>query len=48
MVKIKIVSSDLNGTLVHQHTMSDMIRLYIGEKQFEQANKIYNDRNESK
>ncbi len=27
MTKIQLVSSDLNGTLVHQHTMSDMIRL---------------------
>ena len=25
---IKLVSSDLNGTLVHQNTMGDMIRLY--------------------
>ena len=27
--KIKLVSSDLNGTLVHQHTMMDMIRVYF-------------------
>src|SRR3989344_4021353 len=38
MARIKLLSSDLNGTLVHQHTMSDMIRLYIGEEQFQQAN----------
>lgn len=38
---IKIVSSDLNGTLVHQHTMSDMIRLYIGEKEFRIANDVF-------
>lgn len=37
----KIVSSDLNGTLVHQHTMSDMIRLYIGQEQFEKANTVF-------
>ncbi len=27
MTEIQLVSSDLNGTLVHQHTMSEMIRL---------------------
>ena len=27
MEKIQLVSSDLNGTLVHQHTMMDMIRV---------------------
>lgn len=27
MKTIQLVSSDLNGTLVHQHTMMDMIRL---------------------
>ena len=37
----KLVSSDLNGTLVHQHTMSDMIRLYIGQEQFEKANSVF-------
>ncbi|NJL59268.1 MAG: hypothetical protein HC887_06105 [Desulfobacteraceae bacterium] len=26
MKKIQLVSSDVNGTLVHQHTMMDMIR----------------------
>lgn len=41
MPKIKLVSSDLNGTLVHQHTMSDMIRLYVGEKQYRQANDVF-------
>ncbi len=41
MSKIKLVSSDLNGTLVHQHTMSDMIRLYIGEEQFRKADAVF-------
>src|SRR3989344_6302073 len=36
-----LVSSDLNGTLVHQHTMGDMIRLYRGEEQFEEANAVF-------
>lgn len=38
---IKLVSSDLNGTLVHQHTMSDMIRLYLGEDKFQQADAVF-------
>ncbi len=38
---IKLVSSDLNGTLVHQHTMSDMIRLYVGQSKFEKANEVF-------
>jgi len=38
---IKLLSSDLNGTLVHQHTMSDMIRLYIGEQQYQQATEVF-------
>lgn len=38
---IQLVSSDLNGTLVHQHTMSDMIRLYIGEEAFRQAASVF-------
>jgi hypothetical protein len=38
---IKLFSSDLNGTLVHQHTMSDMIHLYVGKKQFIKANSIF-------
>jgi len=37
----KLVSSDLNGTLVHQHTMSDMIRLYLGEESFRQADAVF-------
>ena len=41
MSKPKLVSLDLNGTLVHQHTMSDMIRLYRGKKQFQEANTIF-------
>ncbi|MBI3032368.1 hypothetical protein HYY69_02745 [Candidatus Woesearchaeota archaeon] len=38
---IALVSSDLNGTLVHQHTMSDMIRLYVGEAQFQAADLVF-------
>ncbi len=41
MSKMKLVSSDLNGTLVKQHTMSDMIRLYIGDQQYRQASDIF-------
>ena len=41
MNRIKLVSSDLNGSLVHQHTMSEMIRLYVGEEQFQKANEIF-------
>ncbi|PIN73363.1 hypothetical protein COV20_03975 [Candidatus Woesearchaeota archaeon CG10_big_fil_rev_8_21_14_0_10_45_16] len=37
----KLVSSDLNGTLVHQHTMSDMIRIYLGQENFEKANAVF-------
>lgn len=40
-MSIRLVSSDLNGTLVHQHTMSDMIRLYIGQQQYQQANEAF-------
>ena len=38
---IKFVSSDLNGTLVHQHTMSDMIKIYKGEDNFRKANEVF-------
>lgn len=38
---IKLVSSDLNGTLVHQHTMSDMIRIYKSEEDFKKADNIF-------
>lgn len=41
MPQIKLVSSDLNGVLVHQHTMSDMIRLYLGEEAFRQADYVF-------
>lgn len=41
MQKIKLLSSDLNGTLVHQHTMSDMVKIYIGERQYQQANEVF-------
>jgi phosphoserine phosphatase len=30
--KINLVSSDLNGTLVHQHTMMDMIRVFFPQE----------------
>lgn len=38
---IKLISSDLNGTLVHQHTMSDMVRIYIGQEQFVRASHAF-------
>ena len=38
---IKFVSSDLNGTLVHQHTMSDMIRIFKSKEDFEKADIIF-------
>lgn len=38
---IKFVSSDLNGTLVHQHTMSDMIRIYKSEDNFRKADLMF-------
>lgn len=38
---VMLFSSDLNGTLVHQHTMSDMIRVYIGDEQYQQANGVF-------
>ncbi|NQU16946.1 MAG: hypothetical protein HQ564_02675 [Candidatus Saganbacteria bacterium] len=38
---IKLISTDLNGTLVRQHTMSDMILKYVGRKQFERANTVF-------
>lgn len=38
---IKFVSSDLNGTLVHQHTMGDMIRLYKSKEEFKKADNIF-------
>lgn len=41
MGRIKLVSSDLNGTLVHQHTMSDMIRLYVGRQQYQKAKTLF-------
>ncbi len=41
MPRVKLVSSDLNGTLVYQHTMSDMIRLYIGQPQYEKADEVF-------
>ncbi|MEK6869651.1 MAG: hypothetical protein AABX74_05445 [Nanoarchaeota archaeon] len=38
---IKFVSSDLNGTLVHQHTISDMIRIYKNQEEFKKAEDIF-------
>lgn len=38
---IKLISSDLNGILVHQHTMSDMIRIYKREEDFRKADGIF-------
>ena len=38
---IKLISSDLNGTLVHQHTMEDMIRLYKSKEDFKKADNIF-------
>lgn len=38
---IKLVSSDLNGTLVHQHTKSDMIRVYKSKEEFKKAENIF-------
>lgn len=32
---IRLVSSDLNGTLVHQQTMSDMVRLYRSKTDYD-------------
>ncbi|QTA93880.1 haloacid dehalogenase-like hydrolase [Desulfonema magnum] len=41
--KIQMVSCDLNGTLVHQHTMMDMIRVYFPHRpeQYERAKDIF-------
>lgn len=48
MIRIKLLSSDLNGTLVHQNTMSDMIRIYIGQYQFKQADAVFKRQLEGK
>lgn len=48
MKKIKIISSDLNGTLVVQHTMSDIIRHYIGDKQYQKAKDTFRSRLEGR
>lgn len=37
----KIVSSDLNGTLVHQHTMSEMIRIYLSGGRYAAAKAVF-------
>lgn len=36
-----IVSSDLNGTLIHQHSMSDMIRLFCSGENFRIADAVF-------
>ncbi|MAE42242.1 hypothetical protein CMO93_00600 [Candidatus Woesearchaeota archaeon] len=41
MYETRLISADLNGTLVHQHTMSDMIRIYKGEDAFKEAKAIF-------
>jgi phosphoserine phosphatase len=43
MQSIQLVSSDMNGTLVHQHTMSDMIRFAFPHEpgRFEKAKDIF-------
>ncbi|MFH0811641.1 MAG: haloacid dehalogenase-like hydrolase [Pseudomonadota bacterium] len=40
---IRLVSSDLNGTLVHQHTMMDMIRVYFPQQpeRYEKADEAF-------
>jgi phosphoserine phosphatase len=42
--KIRLVSCDLNGTLVHQHTMMDMIRVYFphAPERYEKAKAGFN------
>lgn len=44
MKKIQLISSDLNGTLIHQHTMSDMIRIAFPDQpeRFEKAKHAFN------
>ncbi len=37
----QLVSSDLNGTLVHRHTMSDMINIYLGPEKFALAEPVF-------
>ena len=41
--EIQLISSDLNGTLVHQHTMMDMIRIGFPDQpeRFEQAQEVF-------
>ena len=41
---IQLVSCDLNGTLVHQHTMMDMIRVYFPQmpERYEKAKAAFN------
>nr|HID58403.1 hypothetical protein [Desulfobacterales bacterium] len=48
MGRIRLVSSDLNGTLVHQHTMKDMIRLYFPDEpeRYEKANSAFKKQTE--
>lgn len=41
--RVKLISSDLNGTLVHQHTMTDMIRIYLphAPERYEKAQEVF-------
>lgn len=36
-----LLSSDLNGTLIHRHTMSDMIRIFLGKDKFKKADEVF-------
>lgn len=43
-ISIALVSCDLNGTLVHQHTMMDMIRVCFSDQpqRFKKAKEAFN------
>jgi len=45
---IELFSSDFNGTLVHQHTMSDLIRVHGTPGDFARAKKLFDNRIEGK
>lgn len=45
---IELFSSDFNGTLVHQHTMSDLIRVHGTPGNFAKAKKLFDNRIEGK
>jgi len=44
MSRIRLVSADLNGTLVRPHTMSDMIRQFVGDDAYRTARAAFDDR----